>query len=269
MFRLEAYNEIDSVETDDVSIVLAAVPDTPTTAPTQVYSETSSSQIKITYTALLVAENGGSDILGYDLWRDDGQNGDFTSLYSTNNVLATSFIDYNVDKGYTYRYQYRARNINGYSDFSPIGYLICADVPSKPAAPTLTSVDSTTIDLVLYSPLDTGGAELESYELERDGGSLNTAFISVASYTSPSLTSSITTSAPDSLTTSDIYSFRFRAKNAIGYSEYSEILRVALGDQVLAPTNLAKDLDNTGANYIGITWDAVPDADLPTLGYVV
>lgn len=52
------------------------------------------------------------------------------SLYSTSTVLATSYIDYNVQKGKTYRYEYRAGNINGWGSFSSVGYLFAADVPS-------------------------------------------------------------------------------------------------------------------------------------------
>ena len=32
--------------------------------------------------------SGGSPITGYDLWRDDGKNGDFFRIYSVDNVLA-------------------------------------------------------------------------------------------------------------------------------------------------------------------------------------
>jgi len=87
--------------------------------------------------------NGGSAILGYDLWRDDGSNGNFRRLYTVDNVLSTVYFDLNVEKGKLYRYQYRARNVNGWGDFSLPGYLFAADVPSKPAAPTLVEVDQT------------------------------------------------------------------------------------------------------------------------------
>jgi len=80
----------------------------------------------------LPAQNGGSAILGYDLWRDDGNNGDFTRIYSVDQVLAPSYIDENVEKGKTYRYKYRARNINGWGDFSNAAYLFAADTPSQP-----------------------------------------------------------------------------------------------------------------------------------------
>jgi hypothetical protein len=66
--------------------------------------------------------NGGSSILSYDLWRDDGKGGDFYSLYgtraTTEQILILEYTDYNVSKGVSYRYKYRARNINGWGDFS-------------------------------------------------------------------------------------------------------------------------------------------------------
>ena len=106
----------------------------------------------MSYTLLSTAENGGSDILGYDLWRDDGNNGDFNRIYTVDNVLANTYIDYNVQKGKTYRYKYRARNINGWGEFSASGYLFAADTPSKPESPTLFKVSDTIISVDLYSP---------------------------------------------------------------------------------------------------------------------
>ena len=101
------------------------------------------------YTAFpnTTAYTGGSAILGYDLWRDDGNNGDFFDLYAASNVLALSYLDLNVTSGTVYRYKYRASNINGWGDFSDIGYLFAANAPSQPPAPQLMAVNSTTIQL--------------------------------------------------------------------------------------------------------------------------
>lgn len=114
------------------------------------------------------ANNGGSAILGYDLWRDDGSNGDFTSLFSTNTILGTTFTDINVTKALLYRYKYRARNINGYGEFSEVGYLFAASVPGKPEAPAMTAVDSSSITLQFFVPTDSGGSDITSYELHMD-----------------------------------------------------------------------------------------------------
>lgn len=77
----------------------------------------------------MVAENGGSPILGYELWRDDGNNGDFINLYTVDTMLSLSYLDMKVEKGVIYRYKYRARNVNGWGDFSDSGYLFAANVP--------------------------------------------------------------------------------------------------------------------------------------------
>lgn len=76
--------------------------------------------------------NGGSPITGYDLYRDDGNNGDFSNIYFVDNVLSFSYIDENIMRGKTYRYKYRARNVNGWGEFSNSAYLFASDVPSQP-----------------------------------------------------------------------------------------------------------------------------------------
>ena len=76
-FYISVFNEIGQSDSATTSVKLAAVPDAPADPPAQDYAHTTSSQIKITYEALPEVNNGGSEIMGYDLWRDDGQNGDF------------------------------------------------------------------------------------------------------------------------------------------------------------------------------------------------
>ena len=58
--------------------------------------------------------SGGSPVLGYELWRDDGDDGDFINLFFTDTILGTSYTDNNVEKSQQYRYIYRARNVNGW-----------------------------------------------------------------------------------------------------------------------------------------------------------
>lgn len=93
------------------------------------------------YAPLSISENGGSQILGYELWRDDGNDGDFVNLFFADTILGTSFTDNNVVKAEKYRYKYRARNINGWGPFSKPAYLLAADTPSAPKAPLLILVD--------------------------------------------------------------------------------------------------------------------------------
>lgn len=140
----------------------------PTSPPTQNFAFTTENWIKVEFTSLETPTlNGGSTILGYDLWRDDGYGGDPVSLFgskaSTESILALTYTDFNVAKGVTYRYRYRARNINGWGDFSVDGYLFASSVPSQPPPPALLAVADTSISLRLFTSVDTGGSDVLSY----------------------------------------------------------------------------------------------------------
>lgn len=120
----------------------------------------------------------------------------------------------------------------------------------------------------LFPPKDTGGSDIISFELWRDQGTPNSAFILVPSFTGASMTHTLTVST-DSLVTGNIYQLKFRAKNVIGYSPYSLVLRVSLSQKIPAPTNLRAILENTGATYITFAWDMVVYPEQPTQGYTV
>ena len=73
---------------------------------------------------------------------DDGLGGSFNEvvgfkeLYTLNSLMITS----NIGSGRTYRFQYRAKNIHGWGDFSPISYILAATVPSAPVGEPETQV---------------------------------------------------------------------------------------------------------------------------------
>jgi hypothetical protein len=127
------------------------------------------------------------------------------------------------------------------------------------------------IALQLYSPSETGGSDLLAYELWIDGGSLNSAFEQVASYSgSPSSLTHTLERVTDSLTPGLLYSIKFRARNAVGDSQFSDILRVGLGDEPPAITGLAAEIEDCGPTYVAMSWPAVSTTlSLPVLGYVV
>lgn len=67
-----------------------------------------------------------------------------------------------------YRYRYRSKNINGWSDFSPIQYIRAATVPVRPPAPTFVTATASSITLSFYPTTDNKGSEITSYELYRN-----------------------------------------------------------------------------------------------------
>lgn len=102
-------------------------------------------------------------------------------------------------------------------------------MPFKPSAPTLLSATDTSVTLQFYKPTDNGGSEIIEYELYmNDGNSLNEPTTKDASYTSNSLTHTVS-----GLSTGLIYKFKFRAINEVGNSEDSDIVQYA---SVLRPS---------------------------------
>jgi hypothetical protein len=78
-----------------VVVVLAAVPDAPSSAPSSDAAVTSSSQIGVIYGPLTAAQNGGSAVLSYELQVDDGEGGAYHSLIGNETAgdsLATTYV---------------------------------------------------------------------------------------------------------------------------------------------------------------------------------
>jgi hypothetical protein len=83
---------------------------------------------------------------------DNGRGGDFKSLIGSSvNSLETTFtIAQDVNKGGMYRFRYRSRNINGWSDWSDITYIKAATIATRPPAPQFKTADSTSLTLSLF-----------------------------------------------------------------------------------------------------------------------
>jgi len=78
---------------------------------------------------------GGSPIISYALFIDDGNGGDFRevdgdtkSFYTLNSIIIQS----GIASGASYRLKYKLRNIYGFSQFSPIATIIAMTVPGAP-----------------------------------------------------------------------------------------------------------------------------------------
>lgn len=66
-FQLRATNTIGSTDSDEISHVLAAVPDQPATSPTLNLDGTRTRAIRADYAAFTTSMNGGSAVLSYEL----------------------------------------------------------------------------------------------------------------------------------------------------------------------------------------------------------
>ena len=233
-------------------------------------------------------------MLSYELQVDDGQGGDFHSLLgneTSGDSLETSYVlGKGITEGGLYRFRYRARNVNGWSGFSPVAYLRAANAPGRPAAPILVSVDATAFTVRLPRAAGDGGSSILRYELWRNRGTgCNknlydcAEFIKVTGFDGLATTHTLTVgdgAADHLLTAGSIYLLRSVAVNslqdvlapagdALAYSEASEELAVGLSSLPAAPASLTKVVSESTATYITLQWAQSADTELPVLGYLL
>jgi hypothetical protein len=261
IFQLVAYDGLGELKSPEGEYLLAGVPAIPS-IPTQDYTLTTENQIAVELTAI-ASSNNGADIIGYQLWRDDGKSSTFSTVHDANIISANTYIDTFVTPYVTYGYKYRAYNTIGWGNFSDIGYLIAANSPNTPTV-SLDSVDNTQITI----NVDHSTASLVSkFELYMDEGDLNTEFTKIAE-SSTSFSHPLTLLS-DGLILGKIYSFKARAQNIIGYSDYSPSKRVGFGAQAPQPSNLRVTEVDVNEGRIVIEWDSITPTDLDILGYHV
>jgi len=139
-------------------------------------------------------------------------------------TLNLEFQTSNLAKRRAYRFRYRAINKVGPSEWSPESFLVPAIKPEAPPQPSYVSSSDTEIVLAFGRSLDDGGSLILDYELQIDEGSLTSSFATEATYDFFTDGFSFAVQADDnSLTAGLYYRFRYRAKNALGDSEFSDI----------------------------------------------
>lgn len=108
---------------DVTEIALADYPDAPA-SPVKVNSMSSESSIYVEWSDVAFTQ---INVIGYELWMDQGSNGFFTRLFDGRNK--PGIMDFTVDglqTGLAYQFKVRAINFNGVGEFSPeVTYYSC------------------------------------------------------------------------------------------------------------------------------------------------
>ena len=159
---------------DSVGFVLASKPPQPVTGPTYHLAESSNSHIKISFDPLVSdLETGGSQILSYNLEIDrsddnfvDVFGGSEIDTYTTEALIGAPL----VEEGFVFGFRFRARNVYGWSEWSPVTYALAATVPSTPLAPSFVSATANTISVNLHPSTKANGSPITEYELHMNDG---------------------------------------------------------------------------------------------------
>ena len=158
----------------------------------------------------------------------------------------------------------------GPSEWSPESFLVPAVKPETPPKPILASSSDEEIVLLLSRSPDDGGSFIDDYELEVDESLIDSNFVKLETYNYAIDGFSFTVEAADvsnPLTAGNYYRYRYRAKNSLGYSEYSDTLRVGLGPFPSKPSTPVRDVDGNSATSIGVAWDVISDETLEVTAY--
>ncbi len=187
-------------------------PPEPPDAPTGlVAAAASSSQINLAWT-----DNSDNEA-GFEIERCQGSGcTDFVQIAIVGQNVQF-YADTGLSASTTYKYQVRAYNSGGYSGYTEPVSATTQAMPAVPAAPTSLTATPESSSQINLSWTDNSGNET-GFKIERCKGSKCTNFAQIAT-----VGANVTTYSNVNLRRRTAYSYRVRAYNAAGNSDYSNI----------------------------------------------
>ncbi len=197
------------------SAAASAIPRTLPNAPAKPSVTPGDGKNTVTWAA--PAANGAA-VTAYELLRN--------GVTISSSITSTSYVDSGLQNGTEYTYTVKAKNVAGWSSASPTSdKAIPYGLPDKVGKITLKQGNKQIkID---WSAADSNGADIESYEIYRNGESLKADIAGDAtSYTDTGLTNGTA------------YTYKVRAHNKAGDGAFSDDATLQLDETPKAPTNV-------------------------------
>lgn len=236
-YRVRAFNDVGS--SGYTNVADATTNASPPNAPGNLSATTASeSQLNLNWT-----DNSGNES-GFEIERS--QDGTNFSKIADVGANTTSYSSGGLNANTQYWYRIRAKNSGGNSGYSNVANATTNDV--APAAPQNLSANPVTNKQIDLSWTDIAGAfGLETgYEVERSAD--GTTFTKIAD-----MAANATAYQSTGLSTLTKYWYRIRAKNAIGYSPYSNIAETTTFDvPPISATNLTAT--TVSSSQINLVW---------------
>jgi fibronectin type 3 domain-containing protein len=225
-----------------------AVPATTPSAPQNPAAAASNAKITLTWGA--PAGNGGSAIIGYNVYRGT-VSGSETLLISLGNVY--SYTDQGLLEGATYYYRVTAVSSVGESMMSA---RVSATVPTVPSAPTIESVvpGNGYVTLTWSAPASNGGSSVTGYKIYRGTASGSETLLAtvgnVLAYEDVSVVNGVT------------YYYRVAAVSSIGEGLLSEEVSTIPAGRTITVTSPATGVTWYAGRTYTITWTASGTGDV-------
>ncbi|MBX3132003.1 MAG: hypothetical protein KF689_01280 [Gemmatimonadaceae bacterium] len=214
-------------------IVLAST--NPPAAPTDFASNITTDKVDLVWT-----DNADNE-LGYEVERCDGTDCETFALLETLAAGSTTYRDLSAVIDTIYRYRIRAVNASGESDYSGT-VTVSTYRPPVPTDFTATPQSATSVQLAWTdnSVIETG------FEIDRCLGAACTEFVTVAT-----LSENTTEFLDITLTPDQTYTYRMRALNVWGASDYTAVAEAST-DIPLPPSDLIATL--VSENRVDLQW---------------
>ena len=169
LIKLRALNELDYGPYGSPSSTLAViidVPHTPASGPVRVNDSTSPTQVTVTIPEIPNDLDGGSSILSYSLEWNQGSGTTFIDLIGlSSDSLVLEFTQSVAGAaGSIYTFRYRARNVIGWSNYSPTTDIVAASAPTSPLN-VVVSLVGTNIIVSWSLPSSTNGDSVIAYKV--------------------------------------------------------------------------------------------------------
>jgi hypothetical protein len=226
-YRVSAINSVGASSPSGIASATSASATVPQSPTSLTANTTSSSQINLSWTA--PANNGGSQISGYQIERSTDSGSTWSVPVPNTGSVSTMYSDAGLAHSTTYTYRVSAINSIGAS--SPSNTSSATTFNAVPLAPTglnATVVSPFQINLSWNAPIDNGGLAITGYQIER---SMNHG---TTWSTSTPNTGNTTTYNDTGLSSSTTYSYRVSAINSAGTSPPSNTAYATTGNATVS-----------------------------------
>lgn len=215
-------------------------PHRPTSPPTR-GSASSTTQIEVVVAALTGAATGGAAILSYHIeFREAGGSGTWAELQGeSSNSLSLSATKAGLETSRAYEVRYRARNIFGWSpQYSDVATISTITVPDPVASADISvSVVGSNVVVSWTAPASNGSPVLSHQVSFATSAAADAAFVEEPSFCSEAQVGvgtsctipmsqfwQTTAASPLNMVAGDQIRVKVRAKNAVGYGDFSSVV---------------------------------------------